>query len=70
MVCVMVVLNLMQRYKWHGHNQTQSEEESDQSRKSNLIVVKEQRENEYLYVFGNLLSQGLIQIRNLRGNQV
>ncbi|EFX82428.1 hypothetical protein DAPPUDRAFT_241241 [Daphnia pulex] len=65
MVCVMVVLYLMQRYKTHHHpanwhNRPQSD--TGQSRNSNLIVakpVKPQRENEYLFVFGNLLSQGI-----------
>jgi hypothetical protein len=63
----MVVLYVMQRYKTHQlanpanwHNRPKSD--TGQPRNSNLIVAKEKRENEYLYVFGNLLSQGLIKV--------
>lgn len=64
MACVTVFLNLMQSYKLHHpsnwHNRIQSEKKSEQSGNNYLLSIKEHRINEYLYVFGNLLSQGLI----------
>jgi hypothetical protein len=57
-VCVIAVLNLIQRFLNYP-SVIETPSRPDDNQPTEKITTKEETGKQYLYVFGNLLSQGL-----------
>ncbi len=56
--CVIAVLNLIQRYLDYRSTIDDGFDQSEEKKNGRLRVTKWKTQKQYLYVFGNLLSQG------------